>query len=505
MQVTPPKQTLTEGTVIAGRYRLGDLLGRGGMADVYDGLDLRLERAVAVKLLRPEMVARDDVRTRFEAEARAAAGLTHPNAVAVFDTGEHEGAPYLVMERLPGTTLADRIAEGPVDPVWMCRAACGVLGALSVAHEAGIVHRDVKPGNILLAADGTAKIADFGIAKSVSPSDGSTDGRRDLTATGQLLGTPAYLAPERIEGEPATARSDLWALGVVLYEALTGVKPFTGRTPLDVASAVVAGDHVPLEKRRPEVDPLLASTIERAMDRDPQRRFPTATAMAAALRGGADTTVVGAGAAAPDSTMLLAASDVAAARGRGGRAPVWARRPWLGWGVLALLVLLLIVGVARVDRTPPASVEGEGAAAEQAPAAPSADQTLAGTLRDLAASLSPARDGARAGDVAEGLRRVADAVEAGSPAAGTQATGLIVSVAAWHQTGQLTQSATVATVEALKQVPGVQLGSPATTVASGSGSAPATAGGNANANAGKGKDSDDDRGKDEGRGKGKDD
>ena len=496
--------------MIAGRYRLGDLLGRGGMADVYDGLDLRLERAVAVKLLRPEMAARDDVRTRFEAEARAAAGLSHPNAVAVFDTGEHEGVPYLVMERLPGTTLADRIAEGPVDPVWVCGAACGVLGALAVAHEAGIVHRDVKPGNILVAADGTAKIADFGIAKSVSPSDGSTGGK-DLTATGQLLGTPAYLAPERIEGEPASPRSDLWALGVVLYEALTGEKPFTGRTPLEVASAVVSGNYVPLLTRRPDVDPLLASTVERAMATDPERRFATAGGMAAALRGGADATVMSGDGAVRDGTMVLPVLDVQPRR-RPGRSPIWARHPWVGWGVLALLVLVLVLGVARADRTPPESIEGDGsaAAAEQAATAPTPEQSLAQTLRDMAAGLSPAKDGARAGELADGLRRVADALESGSAGAGTQATGLIVSAATWHQTGQLTQAATVAAVQALQQVPGVQLTSqsPPPTVAAPDGSAgvspvaPATGNRATEEGNGKGKDRGD---KNDEKGAGKDD
>jgi len=453
VQVTPPRQDVYPGTVIAGRYRLGELLGRGGMADVYDGLDLRLGRAVAVKLLRPEMGERDDVRTRFEAEARAAAGLSHPNAVAVFDTGEHDGVPYLVMERLPGTTLADRIADGPVDPAWVCGAAAGALGALAVAHEAGIVHRDVKPGNILLAADGTAKIADFGIAKSVSPSDGSTDGGRDLTATGQLLGTPAYLAPERIEGHAASPRSDLWALGVVLYEALAGEKPFTGRTPLDVASAVAAGNHVPLGDLRPDLEPELVSTIERAMDRDPARRFATAGEMADALRGGADATLL-----ATDGTMVLAAGDVRAATSRPGSPPLWSRYPWLGWGVLGLVVLLLLAGLLRRDRPSPdaSATTDTTVAAESTSASPV--QSLAKSLRDVAAGLSADRDGARAGDLADGLRRVADAVESGSPGAGTHATGIVISAAAWHQTGQLSQAATVAAVQILQQVPGVQVG-----------------------------------------------
>ena len=154
------------------------------MAEVYEGHDERLDRAVAVKVLRPEMAADTGVRERFEAEARSAARLSHPNVVAVFDTGEDEGTPYLVMERLPGETLADRMAAGPVDQAWLRRVAGDVLGALGAAHAAGLVHRDVKPGNILLAADGSAKVADFGIAKSLELAG-------DLTGTGLLVGTPA--------------------------------------------------------------------------------------------------------------------------------------------------------------------------------------------------------------------------------------------------------------------------------------------------------------------------
>ena len=190
-------------TDIGGRYRIEGHLGRGGMAEVRAGTDLRLQRPVAVKFLLPEMAAREDIRRRFEAEACAAASLTDPHAVAVYDTGEHEGLPYIVMERLPGETLADRIATGPQDPAWVRQVATEVLAALGAAHAAGMVHRDVKPGNILITADDHAKIADFGIAKSIE----ATDGSLDLTGTGQLLGTPAYLPPERLDGGPATAQS----------------------------------------------------------------------------------------------------------------------------------------------------------------------------------------------------------------------------------------------------------------------------------------------------------
>jgi tRNA A-37 threonylcarbamoyl transferase component Bud32 len=478
VQVTPSSAGIVPGVVIAGRYRLGAVIGRGGMAEVHDGIDQRLERAVAIKLLRPEMAAREDIRTRFEAEARAAARLSHPNAVAVFDTGEHDGVPFLVMERLPGETLADRIASGPVDPTWLRHAAAGVLGALEAAHETGIVHRDVKPGNILLAADGTAKIADFGIAKSIHTADEGDGEHVDLTATGQLLGTPAYLAPERLEGMPATPKSDIWAFGVVLYEALAGRKPFTGRGPLDVARAVVAGDHVPLGTVRPDLDPVLAAAVERAMAREEQSRFATAGEMAAALQGqGVSATTIderGGG-----GTMVLPVMD--AAELRTPRRPIRtaAAGPWisprrLAWVLAGALVLLLLILLTRSDR-PDGQTAADKAPAGSAPAATtpptsaetapttaavaSANQALAQRLRDLAARLNPSDDGAQASQLAAALRRVAGEVESGSPAAGGDATGVILTTAAWTQTGQLSAAAATSALDLLRQVPGVQLGS----------------------------------------------
>jgi serine/threonine protein kinase len=347
VQVTPSRSGISPGVLIGGRYRLGEVIGRGGMADVYDGIDERLERAVAVKLLRSEMAVRDDIRIRFQAEARAAAGLSHPNAVAVFDTGEHEGVPFLVMERLPGQTLADCINAGPLDPEWLCPAAAGVLGALAVAHAAGIVHRDVKPGNILITADGTAKIADFGIAKSLPSGD---EARADLTASGQVLGTPAYLAPERLEGAPATPQSDLWAFGVVLYEALAGRKPFDGPSPLAVARAVADGVHVPLGTVRPDLDPGLVATVERAMALDPADRFATADAMAAALAGSARAGGETVEDVPHDGTLVLPAPLVPrrtvprpAAHG-----PIlWKRRSVRIWSLAALAVVVLLFLVLR--------------------------------------------------------------------------------------------------------------------------------------------------------------
>jgi serine/threonine-protein kinase len=307
-------EVTSAGVLIGDRYELGPLLRRGGMADVHTGHDRRLGRSVAIKLLRPDMAERDDVRLRFEAEARAAARLSHPNAVSVFDTGEHDGTPYIVMERLPGRTLADVIAEEPVAEDWLLPVATGVLSALGAAHAAGIVHRDVKPGNILLTADDTAKITDFGIAKSAEMISGATS-TIDLTLTGQLVGTPAYLAPERLAGAPATFLSDLYSMGVVLYEALTGRKPFTGDNFVAVAQAVQNGEHQPLSLARPDVEPAVTAAVEQALDRDPSRRFQSAEEMASALIGAphhsasAMTTALSLGG---EETTVLAADDAGA-------------------------------------------------------------------------------------------------------------------------------------------------------------------------------------------------
>jgi serine/threonine-protein kinase len=383
--VSPSRAT----SLIAGRYTLEGPLGRGGMAEVQAGTDLRLQRPVAVKLLLPEMAARDDIRRRFEAEARAAASFNDPHAVAVYDTGEHEGTPYIVMERLPGETLADRIAAGPQDPKWVRRVACEVLGALAAAHAVGLVHRDVKPGNILVTADDHAKINDFGIAKSLE----ATDGSLDLTGTGQLLGTPAYLPPERLDGGPATTKSDLYSLGVVLYEALTGRCPFPGETPIAAAAAIVAGEYEPLDQARPGLDPALVTTVDRAMATDPDRRFDSASAMAAALTpraaGAGAPTVMDAGGRAGmtsvldlrDLTQTHAAAPAAVAVAGAARGPRF-RLP-LALLVGLLFVALLVAGLNRRDRnatTRPASVQTESTPAPNPTTRAQTPQTTAATV-----------------------------------------------------------------------------------------------------------------------------
>ena len=260
--------------ILGGRYELRGILGRGGMAEVRDGWDIRLDRPVAVKLLHPAISVAHDNRRRFEIEARAAASLNHPHIVAVHDSGDHAGTPFIVMERLSGRTLADELGQGPLAQGRVRAILDDVLSALTAAHAAGILHRDIKPANILLTPSGGVKVADFGIAKSAAT---------PATMTGQIVGTMAYLSPNRIAGRPASVADDLYAVGAVGYEALSGQKPFPQEDIVALARAIVDTAPPPLQALRPDVEPALAATIERAMAPDPQWRFPTAEAMRSAL------------------------------------------------------------------------------------------------------------------------------------------------------------------------------------------------------------------------------
>jgi serine/threonine-protein kinase len=265
--------------VIAGRYRLGALLGAGGMARVVAAHDLRLDRPVAIKLAPASGIDRAG-RERFVREARSSAGFSHPNAVAVFDAGEGDGFLYLVMELVDGQSLAARLAEhGPLDVDEALPITAGVLAALGAAHTAGIVHRDVKPGNILLGRKGAVKLADFGIAKRLG------DLSADLTGSGQFVGTPKYLSPEQVAGEPVSRATDLYAVGVVLFEMLAGRPPFDGDTAIATAIAHRDAAIPDLRHIRPDVPGHVAAAVTRAMAKDPANRFESVEQMAASLRG----------------------------------------------------------------------------------------------------------------------------------------------------------------------------------------------------------------------------
>ena len=331
--------------VLDGRYRVGARIGIGGMGEVRRGVDLRLGRDVAIKFLRSDIAEQTAVRSRFEHEATSAARLSHPSAVTVFDTGESNGVPYLVMECLPGHTLADALLEGPLPEQRVRQLAVDLLGALHAAHSIGIVHRDVKPSNVLFTDDGRVKLADFGIAKSAD--------LLDQTMTGQLVGTPAYLAPERLRGDEASPASDIYSVGVVLYEALTGRKPFQGDTPIAVAYAIANSTPSPIREHVTDVDPRLARVIHRALAKNPSERFATAAALAAAISGhgpqsaAGDATAVATTAADTDAFPITATRTVSADSRTKPQTRSLARpTSYRGYAVAgAAALLLVIVGV----------------------------------------------------------------------------------------------------------------------------------------------------------------
>ena len=262
--------------VLGGRYRLRSRLAAGGMGAVWAAEDLVLGREVAVKLLGEALASDRLAALRLRREARAAGRLVHPGIARVLDLGEDGGRPYLVMELLHGESLAARLARvGPLAPVEAVRVVAAAADALEAAHRAGIVHRDVKPGNVFVTGDGGVKLLDFGIASAAG----------DTAVTGgDLLGTAAYLAPERVLGHDATPAADVYALGVLLYELLAGRPPFAGDTGTALAMAHVHAQPAPLRSVAPQVPPALAAGCEQALAKDPAARPPSAAALAALLR-----------------------------------------------------------------------------------------------------------------------------------------------------------------------------------------------------------------------------
>ena len=272
--------------VLAGRYRLRHQIAEGGMAEVWEAGDDVLGRSVAVKVLLPQFASDPTFIERFRREAIAAARLAHPNIVATFDTGVDGTLAFIVMELVDGRTLRDVLVErGPLPPHEATTMAAQVAGALHYAHEAGIVHRDVKPANILLCPDGRVKVADFGIAKAALSAGGTLgDGADfDLTGTGMVVGTAKYLSPEQFEGRPVDRRSDVYALGVVLYEMLCGRPPFAGGS--DMAIGIQHVDKKPLSPRqvRAGIPRPLEAVVLKAMAKSPDHRYPTAAALQSAL------------------------------------------------------------------------------------------------------------------------------------------------------------------------------------------------------------------------------
>ncbi|OIV38198.1 serine/threonine protein kinase [Mangrovactinospora gilvigrisea] len=271
------------GTVGAGRYRLIQRIGRGGMAEVFAAEDVRLGRPVAVKLLRADLAQDTVARQRFTREAQSVAGLNHHAIVGVYDTGEDmvngEPLPFMVMELVEGRTIRDLLIDAEEPPVEQALiVASGVLEALGYSHRMGIVHRDIKPANVIITNQGAVKVMDFGIARALG------GGASTMTQTGMVMGTPQYLSPEQALGKGVDARSDLYATGCLLYELLTLRPPFTGETPLSVVYQHVQDPPVPPSQANPRVPPELDGLVLRSLAKDPDERFQSADEFRGAIQ-----------------------------------------------------------------------------------------------------------------------------------------------------------------------------------------------------------------------------
>jgi serine/threonine-protein kinase len=266
-------------TVVGGRYELGELLGRGGMAEVRKGVDTRLGRVVAVKRLRTDLASDPTFQARFRREAQSSASLNHPAIVAVYDTGEEHtpdgvAQPYIVMEYVAGRTLRDILREGrKILPERALEIASGVLSALDYSHRAGIIHRDIKPANVMLTPSGDVKVMDFGIARAVS------DAANTMTQTAAVVGTAQYLSPEQARGESVDSRSDVYSAGCLLYELLTGRPPFIGESPVAVAYQHVREPADPPSMHDSDVDPELDAIVMKSLTKRVEDRYQSAAAM----------------------------------------------------------------------------------------------------------------------------------------------------------------------------------------------------------------------------------
>jgi serine/threonine protein kinase len=346
---------MTQPRLLGGRYELDGIVGRGGMAEVFRARDIRLDRIVAVKTLRDDLARDQTFQARFRREAQSAASLNHPSIVAVYDTGEdmvgHTPVPYIVMEYVDGRTLRDLLRDDRrLLPERALEITDGVLRALDYSHRNGIVHRDIKPGNVMLTRTGDVKVMDFGIARAVS------DAQATMTQTAQVIGTAQYLSPEQARGERVDARSDLYSTGCLLYELLTGRPPFTGDSPVAIAYQHVRENPIPPSRVDPEIPSWADSIVLKAMAKDAGDRYQSAGEM----RNDIQRALQGMPVAAPTrldayqgTRRMGQATQMAGATsaippydygpsdeppGRGGRK----RWPWV---VAALAAVLLIVGL----------------------------------------------------------------------------------------------------------------------------------------------------------------
>lgn len=354
-----------EPRVLSGRYRVDEPIGRGGMASVFRGYDLTLGRDVAIKVLDRELADDNAFRTRFRLEAQAASRMAHPSIVRVYDAGEDSltGAdgvarpvPFIVMELVKGRLLKDIISDGPVSVADSIRYVDGILEALEYSHRAGVVHRDIKPGNVMVTDAGQVKVMDFGIARAVSDSSST------VAETTQILGTAAYFSPEQAKGEPVDARADVYSTGVVLYELLTGRQPFRGESPVAIAYQHVSEAPVPPSEVNETVPRALDTVALRALAKDPFQRYQDAAGFREAL----DATVdgrqptkrqVGAltselygpnprQAAETARSLRQLSTDTTMKRTQAGPPAAWI---WAGVGLLAVLLISLLFWVLSIQ------------------------------------------------------------------------------------------------------------------------------------------------------------
>jgi len=346
-------------SVVDGRYRVVSRLGSGGMADVYCAEDLQLGRRVALKVLYRRFAEDQEFVERFRREASSAAGLQHQHVVSVYDRGEWDGTYWIAMEYLEGRSLKRVIQEeGPLAPERAIDLGIQILRAARFAHRRGIIHRDLKPHNVIVDDEGRAKVTDFGIARA---------GASDMTQTGSIMGTAQYLSPEQAQGHAVSAQSDIYSVGIILYEMLTGRVPFEGESAVTIALKQVSEQPVPPSQLNPAVTPALEATVMRALAKDPAQRYPDADAFIAALQG--------------EEVPPTEATSIAAAAPALVREPVTPLPPpvdperegsrWWAWLLGLLLVAALIVGAILLlggskKVTVPDVVGASQAAAEKA-------------------------------------------------------------------------------------------------------------------------------------------
>jgi eukaryotic-like serine/threonine-protein kinase len=317
------------GTTLSGRYRLQARIGAGGMSTVYRAFDETLERQVAIKLLNREVTSDSDELERFRREARAVAQLSHPHIVGVIDAGEDDGRPYIVFEYVEGETLKERIRRRGRLPVPEAVAyAIEIARALGAAHARHIVHRDVKPQNVLIDEEGSAKVTDFGIARTLD--------EEGLTADGRVIGTTDYVSPEQALGHPVTGQSDLYSLGIVLWEMLTGEVPFKGDSQVAVAMKHVREPLPDVQRRRPEVSAALAAVVDRATAKRPEERYADDAELIADLEDVLAIETARSGNATGEVTAVLRSLPSQAQR----RVPFRVRHR-----VVAVLLLLIAVAI----------------------------------------------------------------------------------------------------------------------------------------------------------------